>query len=165
LHNRRALEEILAAAVPGDTFALLDLDLFKQTNDTLGHAAGDQVLMDFARVLADSLREGDVALRFGGDEFFVYLPDTGSDHAATIIRRVRKAWAAELPAVTFSGGIATVEVGSDGTEAFGEADRYLYRAKAAGRGRCFGPAIVIDIPAPRDEAATAAPFRGTTPTH
>jgi diguanylate cyclase (GGDEF)-like protein len=150
LRNRRSLDVVLEAAVPGDVVALLDIDRFKEINDDGGHAAGDLVLIEFARLMSRSIRDQDLAIRFGGDEFLIYLPDTTLERAAAVITRIRTAWAEQHGTPTFSAGLATVRIGRDGTDAFGEADRFLYMAKAAGRNQTAGPAMRVSLPAPRD---------------
>lgn len=132
LRNRRVLDLLLADADHGDALVLIDIDHFKDVNDARGHVEGDRVLVEFARVLTRSLRSQDVAIRFGGDEFCVYLPGTAIDRAEAAVERIRGLWA-EIDGTTFSAGIATVRVGRDGADAFGEADRFLYQAKSVGR--------------------------------
>jgi diguanylate cyclase (GGDEF)-like protein len=155
LRNRRALDDLLADAASGDAVAVLDIDHFKVVNDQRGHSGGDGVLVAFARVLLRSLRDQDVAARFGGDEFLLYLPQTDLDQVEAILRRIRAAWAQREHTITFSAGIAPVRRGRDGNEAFGEADRYLYQAKAAGRNQWARPEVVV-VPLPRTGEDAAA---------
>src|SRR5579863_2057018 len=123
--------------------ALLDLDRFKQVNDTYGHLAGDEVLRAIARLMTSVLREYDVAGRFGGEEFVMLLPQTRAPDALRIAERVR-AHIAGLPItgpagerihVTASIGVAALDAGSSRqlTELLAAADAALYRAKASGR--------------------------------
>lgn len=146
LPNRRALDDLLAGAAAGDAVVLIDLDYFKTINDELGHPAGDQVLTAFAKILQRSLRHGDVASRFGGDEFLIYLPATALDAVEVVLTRIREQWVRQNPRTTFSAGIAAVRIGRDGTDAFGEADRLLYQAKNAGRSRWARPGPHIPAP-------------------
>jgi len=148
LRNRRELEEILAGSTHGDALILIDIDRFKSINDRGGHAAGDQLLVDFARVLSRSVRDQDLTVRFGGDEFLVYLPGTSVDSAEAVLARVHETWAEQDRETTFSAGLAPVRTGRDGSDAFVEADRYLYQAKAAGRDRWVRP-TVLAIPSAR----------------
>jgi len=148
LFNRRHLEVELAerhsdARRHGDAMCilLLDIDHFKHVNDSHGHPAGDVVLSVFARRLLKELRAGDVACRWGGEEFLVVLPRTDLVGALQVGERIRHAIGAtpivadgaHIP-VTVSGGCA---LGPAGTveELVLASDTYLYAAKAAGRDR------------------------------
>lgn len=123
--------------------ALLDLDHFKQVNDTYGHAAGDQALLWFTRLLRDNLREIDICARFGGDEFVVLLPETALAPARVVLERLREAltaqplpWAGQSVPLTLSAGLTGWAGGAEPLEALLErADRALYQAKQAGRNR------------------------------
>ena len=123
--------------------ALLDLDRFKQINDTYGHLVGDEVLRGIADEMTGVLRKYDLAGRFGGEEFVMLLPQTRAVDALRIAERVR-AHIARLPivtpggepvAVTVSIGVAALDAGSNRelTELLAAADAALYRAKASGR--------------------------------
>lgn len=132
------------------SLAMLDLDRFKDVNDTYGHAAGDRVIRAAAEVLARQLRSGDlvgraepIAGRLGGDEFGVVLLHSGEPEARAAIQRVLEAFAEhEVPVedaraipLSASAGIATLEPELTLTQLERRADRALYRAKHAGRGR------------------------------
>jgi diguanylate cyclase (GGDEF)-like protein len=123
--------------------ALLDLDRFKQINDTHGHLLGDEVLRAIADTMTGVLREYDLAGRFGGEEFVMLLPQTRATDAFRIAERVR-AHIARLPIssptgervrVTASIGVAALDAGSSRelTDLLAAADAALYRAKASGR--------------------------------
>ena len=123
--------------------ALLDLDRFKQINDTYGHLLGDEVLRAIADTMTGVLREYDLAGRFGGEEFVMLLPQTRATDALRIAERVRD-HIARLPITTPSGeqvqvtasiGVAALDAGSSRelTELLAAADAALYRAKASGR--------------------------------
>jgi len=123
--------------------ALLDLDRFKQINDTYGHLMGDDVLRSIADAMTGVLRKYDLAGRFGGEEFVMLLPQTRAVDALRIAERVR-AHIARLPilasggepvTVTVSIGVAALDAGSSRelTELLAAADAALYRAKASGR--------------------------------
>ncbi len=124
------LDRALGRLSADDTVIMLDLDHFKRINDSFGHAAGDEVLRVFGRVLRDTVRGGDTVGRFGGEEFLVILPPPGG--ADVLLRRVRAQWLAERPfPVTFSAGIAASA--GDPDQTVNLADQALYLAKAAGR--------------------------------
>lgn len=123
------------------TIGILDLDHFKRINDRFGHAAGDFVLKEFARIGRESIRGGDLLGRWGGEEFLILLPDTPLDVALTVVERVRAAASqiagGPLPDdfnVTLSAGLATNETpGANLEEIITHADVALYDAKNRGR--------------------------------
>ena len=120
---------------------VLDVDHFKQFNDSYGHDAGDRVLQAVARVIRDSLRPGDVAGRWGGEEFLVVLPSTGLEDAAHVVERIRKSveatdvlWDGRSLSVTMSAGVSAYpEVVRNAAGVVTSADAALYRAKRGGR--------------------------------
>ncbi|HEX7278576.1 MAG TPA: diguanylate cyclase [Solirubrobacterales bacterium] len=137
LPNRRALEEQMPQAMARArrarsplSVAILDIDHFKDYNDTHGHLAGDEVLRACARAWDSSLRAEDTIVRFGGEEFLVLLPDTELEPAAEIIERLRL----ETPmGQTCSAGLACWDYVESIDDLLGRADKALYLAKAAGR--------------------------------
>lgn len=151
LHNRRALAELSKWVTPGDALVLLDLDHFKRVNDTQGHIGGDALLSEFATLLSDSLRVGDSALRYGGEEFLLFLPATATGQVRGILDRLHATWEASNPITTFSAGAAVITAEHGIIEAMGLADQRLYAAKEAGR-NCS----VVD-----DSAHSEAPSRLT----
>lgn len=124
---------------------MLDIDNFKYFNDHYGHAYGDKVLIAFAAVLRDNIRETDLLGRYGGDEFILFLPDTGSFGAGHILNRMAKKMALPINddgggmQLSFSHGIAEMRDG-EAYEAFVErADREMYaekKRKKTGREDC-----------------------------
>lgn len=148
LHNRRHTEEHLRRLEASNrrhgyplTVLLLDIDLFKQVNDTLGHGVGDEVLREVARRLQASLRAEDLVGRWGGEEFLVLAPFTDAAAACVLAERLRTAVSAtpvtaegqQLHVTTSIGGAAAEAPGAH--ELLAVADRELYAAKAAGRDR------------------------------
>ncbi|MGM0569783.1 GGDEF domain-containing protein [Marinobacter sp.] len=122
--------------------AVLDIDHFKQVNDSFGHKAGDRVIQLVAKSLRDQLRTTDFVARYGGEEFVVLLPETSLDQALRVIDKLREHVAAmpfhfqqEPVAVTFSAGVSWFREGSPPDHVFDEADKALYRAKSSGRNR------------------------------
>ena len=120
---------------------LIDLDYFKAVNDTHGHQIGDQVLVDFVKRTQGQLRAHDSVGRFGGEEFLVLLPETGSRAATFVAERIRSEVArphGSLPAYTVSVGVASIDENPDidTVDSLVErADQSMYRAKALGRNR------------------------------
>jgi diguanylate cyclase (GGDEF)-like protein len=132
-----------AAARQPLTVAIIDFDHFKSINDRCGHAAGDYVLKEFARVSRGSLRAGDTLGRWGGEEFLLILPDTTLDAALASVERLRAlalsiqvspSTDGEPVRVTFSAGLATTAEGARSLdEIIARADAALYEAKNQGR--------------------------------
>lgn len=120
------------------TLAYLDLDNFKQVNDDLGHAAGDDLLRAFADQIRASVRSSDVPARLGGDEFALLLPEMDDDNARLALHRLHAALhqrlAAAHPGVSVSIGAATFVVIPDHVEAMVQkADSLMYAAKRGGK--------------------------------
>lgn len=122
--------------------AMIDIDHFKQVNDTYGHAAGDQVLKSLARLLVQRLRASDVVGRYGGEEFAVIMPETDGPAAFAVLEEIRLRFAQAqhyaggnaFPA-TFSAGVAALTDGADASAIREYADGALYQAKRHGRNR------------------------------
>lgn len=132
LGNRRHAMTLLDGIRPGDVVALIDLDHFKDVNDTYGHAEGDAVLHEFGAFLNRKIREGDDVARYGGEEFLLVLRDAGSE-APLILERLTVDWRRLGRATTFSTGYAVHSLGALPADTLGSADDALYAAKAAGR--------------------------------
>ena len=125
--------------------AVIDLDKFKEVNDTHGHPSGDRVLIALAQLLAQRLRKADTVGRIGGEEFAAILPDCSLETALSLFDRLRLSFAAvEFPAgkenftVTFSCGIASLSQYASAAQLHKAADEALYRAKKGGRNRVEG---------------------------
>ncbi|QDL94301.1 GGDEF domain-containing protein (plasmid) [Paroceanicella profunda] len=154
LQNRTRLETLGAETVArlardGRSFGLLiaDVDRFKQVNDSYGHAAGDQTLQAVAAALQSCLGEGDLAFRYGGEEFVVLFADHTAAEVAEVADQILRAIRAGHchPAdsdLTASIGFAMSPAdGSDLNALFQRADERLYEAKRAGRDRAVGPRL------------------------
>jgi diguanylate cyclase (GGDEF)-like protein len=119
------------------TLVMIDIDHFKEVNDTFGHQAGDEVLQRIARVLQRSTRQSDFVARFGGEEFVVLLPETPLLEGLRVAEKIRAAVAAEnFPThVTVSAGVAAMRHIDFPDALIAAADAALYKAKESGRNR------------------------------
>ncbi|MDZ7799489.1 MAG: diguanylate cyclase [Trueperaceae bacterium] len=159
LFNRRYLDEALGVELARHardesplSVLMVDLDRFKDLNDTHGHAAGDDVLREVGRTMASYVREGDVPARLGGEEFVLVL--SGADHDTALRRAddLRRAVGAVRTTevdgpITVSVGVATAPVHGTTREALlAAADAALYRAKHQGRDRVASPAAEGQAP-------------------
>jgi diguanylate cyclase (GGDEF)-like protein len=175
LPNRRYAEARLdglltTGAVPA--LAVVDIDHFKEVNDAIGHAGGDEVLRRVGELLVAGCRDSDEVCRWAGDEFVILLPDTTAEQAERALERCRSKLAAvDWPAlglsgpVTISVGIASAARGDDRRTLFAAADGVLYDAKRSGRDRVVRlsgvtqtrePAVGAPEPAPGQPAAGLA---------
>lgn len=116
----------------------LDLDNFKTVNDTLGHLAGDQVLIQVGQTLKNSLRQSDLMARLGGDEFVILMPDTLPEAALQVTQRLKDALLSDMQAqswpITFSIGIASFKALPDVYEQMvQQADQLMYQVKHTGK--------------------------------
>jgi len=145
LSNRRALEDQMPRAMARArrqrsplSVAILDIDHFKEFNDSHGHLAGDEVLRACAKAWDAELRGEDMIVRFGGEEFLVLLPDTPPEQAAEIVERLRS----KTPmGQTCSAGLACWDFTESIDDLLGRADKALYMAKAGGRNQLAEAAL------------------------
>jgi diguanylate cyclase (GGDEF)-like protein len=150
LANRRQCEETLADELArverfGGSLAVVvaDLDWFKDVNDRHGHPAGDSVLSEFAVLLQETVRDVDLAGRWGGEEFVLILPGTDLAGGAQVAERIRVALAGRVVlavdrtpiTVTASFGVAAIPPAKTASELFAAADAAMYQAKRAGKNR------------------------------
>ena len=144
LSNRRKIHEVLENEIArskryNSSFAiiLLDIDHFKTTNDNFGHNTGDQLLVEISGVIRDTIRESDVAGRWGGEEFLVFCPHTNVDGAFALAEKLRttieKNEFEDVGYKTASFGVAQVEHGDTVEMVISRADEALYSAKNSGR--------------------------------
>jgi diguanylate cyclase (GGDEF)-like protein len=146
LHNRAKLDELIADEhrylirhPRPSSIAILDLDHFKEVNDTHGHLAGDRVLQEVGLLLAQSVREIDRVGRWGGEEFLVLMPDASAQGARVVAERIqetlRRRDLGVAQAVTLSIGVAAYRPGESVSAWISRADEMLYQAKNGGRNR------------------------------
>ena len=145
LCNRRALQEELAGEIARTqqagsrlSFALIDIDRFKQVNDEHGHLEGDECLRQIAAALGRSMRSEDRSFRWGGDEFAVLLPETGYEEARDALERITSAVESSCTRpdghpLTISFGVAELDGESSADELVGRADLALMSRKSADR--------------------------------
>lgn len=159
LLNRRSLDELIISEISrhsryGGVFSLiiLDLDSFKDFNDSFGHLAGDKLLKQVGSIIKKTIRTADQAFRYGGDEFAILLPQTAIEAAYQVAERVRKRVASEMNTsfipVTASIGLASWPADGVGpNEIIATADTALYHAKRSGGNqtcRASGTMLVAD---------------------
>ena len=131
---------------------LLDLDHFKDYNDTYGHLVGDKVLVRFSQIIKSCLRANDTAYRYGGEEFTVILPETGGEEAGLVAQRIRAALENERFApingkevkITISIGVTEYQPKEELSSFIQRADRAMYRSKQ--KGRNLVSALYADTP-------------------
>ncbi|WP_059420961.1 GGDEF domain-containing protein [Sulfuricella sp. T08] len=147
--NRRgmdmALTREIARAKRNKTslsMAMLDIDHFKRINDKHGHDAGDAMLVHLSTVIKSVMREADVLVRYGGEEFLIVLPDSDIRGANFVIDRLRQViqkspmiYEGKRIEATFSGGLAQLKPDENGHSLLLRADKALYEAKQSGRNR------------------------------
>jgi two-component system cell cycle response regulator len=167
-HFARVLEQLFSETqryVQDLACVMIDLDGFKQLNDSLHHQTGDQILATAGRVIAANLRRMDVAARYGGDEFVLLLPHASAQEAAQVAGRIRDEFRAASAAllgrdagVSMSVGVAAARTtgASGGDQLVAHADAALYRAKEAGRNRITVAGAAAEGPPARAVAMPAA---------
>jgi len=145
--NRRGLDSAFeretSRAIRHQTplcYALMDIDNFKQLNDTHGHKVGDDVLVYLAESVKNTTRPEDIVSRYGGEEFVILLPNTKLEEAVEILARIRRNLTKKFflhenkrLLITFSAGVAQHQPGESQEDTFKRADEALYRAKKGGK--------------------------------
>ncbi|MGM0629172.1 MAG: GGDEF domain-containing protein [Patescibacteria group bacterium] len=147
LYNRQTLKETfqkIEGSKKSFSLMILDIDYFKDLNDSWGHVVGDEVLKGVSGRITGNIRPQDSSFRYGGEEFLVILPDTGEDEAVRVARRLQEKLrnpyrlrqkVSENLNVTVSMGISVSAKGDSPEDVLDRADKALYRAKEAGRDR------------------------------
>jgi diguanylate cyclase (GGDEF)-like protein len=130
-HHRPLTDRLDGETLDGTAVLVIDVDSFKTVNDTHGHQAGDQALVDLAQALQEALRAHDELYRVGGDEFVALVEVTGPDPAIAIAHRLCAA--AQRTGRTVSIGVAVAIAGEPASAVLRRADAALYDAKRAGR--------------------------------
>lgn len=147
--NRRGLEEVFGREISRSMrhqtplcAAVLDVDNFKQLNDSLGHQAGDEALTHLYRVIRESTRPQDTVARYGGEEFVILLPDTELNEAQQTLTRVQRELTRRFflhenqrILITFSAGVTQIPHGESGEDAIARADALMYKAKQSGKNK------------------------------
>ena len=144
LNNRRKIHEVIENESTrskryNSTFAviLLDIDNFKTTNDSFGHNAGDKVLVQISEIILKTIRESDIASRWGGEEFLIFCPHTNVDGAFSLAEKLRSSIEkSEFEGAgykTASLGVTHVEHGDTVQSVIQRADEALYSAKHSGK--------------------------------
>jgi diguanylate cyclase (GGDEF)-like protein len=149
LYNRRYFEERLDEEIHRSrrydrpmSIIMIDIDFFKQFNDTCGHLKGDDVLRQLSHILQDHTRETDITARYGGEEFVMILPETSLESSRMLGERIRQAvdkavfeGEERIPAkkITVSIGVSCLTDDEGGHDALDRADRALYKSKQAGK--------------------------------
>ncbi len=147
--NRKGLDETLEREIgraersgKALCIALIDVDNFKQLNDSLGHTAGDEALVHLAHVIGDTIRPQDSVARYGGEEFILVLPDTELDAAVGVVQRLQRELTKRFflhdnskRLITFSAGVSRLDPNEPAKRSIDRADEAMYRAKRAGKNR------------------------------
>ncbi len=147
--NRRGMDEAMDREIKRAdrqqtpvSLALLDIDNFKQLNDTLGHQAGDQALVHLTTVIKETLRPTDEVARYGGEEFIIIMSETALEEAMATITRLQRELTKkfflhnnERKLITFSAGVALRIINEAAEDVIARADKAMYQAKKAGKNR------------------------------
>ncbi|DAB36985.1 MAG TPA: diguanylate cyclase [Sulfurospirillum cavolei] len=146
IYNRRKLDEYMESELNRAkryhqplSFMILDIDHFKNINDTYGHPVGDSTLQTLAKILTDNLRKSDILGRYGGEEFLIICPETDNNQTALLAEKLRacveNTLFNDIKNMTISIGVAEFEGENTVKELFSRADKALYQAKHNGRNR------------------------------
>jgi Amt family ammonium transporter len=169
--NRLAFEKILETSTLSRqkyTVGVIDIDKFKLINDTYGHPVGDEALKELARLVQEELSGNDALVRWGGEEFIIFMPDRSLKEGALFLEKLRKKVEKhQFPVfkkMTISGGVASTQFTNDDFErVFKRADDALYQAKQNGRNQIWVDNFGRKLPLPKFlELTEKAPKKGTS---
>lgn len=147
LNNRNKFKEIFGKEIRRGhrykndlSLIIFDLDFFKKINDNYGHQIGDEVLKDIAQVVLTNVREHDIVVRWGGEEFLILLPETGNDGAINVAEKIRlaieeKSFSSKNLSLTASFGVGTLLENDEESSFLNRTDEALYKAKNTGRNK------------------------------
>ena len=144
--NRRHAMALLGRVGPNDGVVILDIDHFKDVNDSFGHDRGDELLKQLSGYLTETLRDVDAVARYGGDEFLVVLWNAG-ENVVEVSERLIDGWRALNPITSLSVGVAVHHHEATAHETFLRSDAALYEAKSRGRDQCVVIMSGQDLPA------------------
>ncbi len=142
LYNHRYLSDVLRKTAPPYSVAMLDIDNFKDINDSFGHRFGDAMIRFVAHSMTSHVRSTDVVFRYGGDEFFIIFPKCSAENAKEVVQKIQikinentLSYDDEVVPITFSGGIYYVSKLEEAESVFDRVDDPLYRSKKEGKNR------------------------------
>lgn len=142
LYNHRYLADVLRNTAPPYSVAMLDIDNFKDINDSFGHRFGDAMIRFIAHSLTSHVRSTDIVFRYGGDEFFIIFPKCSAENAKEVVQKIQikinentLSFDGKIVPVTFSGGVYYVSKREEAESVFDRVDDPLYRSKKEGKNR------------------------------
>lgn len=135
----REMKKRTKSNTKGLSMMVIDIDNFRMINTNHGHLVGDDVIVALAKLLLKTMRKSDVVARFGGEEFVILLPETGTKAAKNISKRIRTLSKNDKTLkkyeINFSAGVATLNLKDTRATLFKKADKALYKAKNNGKDR------------------------------
>jgi diguanylate cyclase (GGDEF)-like protein len=142
LYNHRYLSDLLKKTAPPYSVVMIDIDNFKEINDSFGHRFGDAMIRFVAHSLTSQVRSTDVVFRYGGDEFFIIFPKCSAEKAKEVIEKIQEkinentlSYDGHIVPITFSGGVYYVSKFEDAESVFDKVDDPLYRSKKEGKNK------------------------------
>lgn len=142
LYNHRYLRHILHQTHPPFSVAMIDIDDFKEINDSFGHRFGDEIIRFLSASLTSQVRSSDYVFRYGGDEFFIIFPGCSAEKAREVVLKIKNKvnenslkYEEEAVPITFSGGVYFVETRQDVESILDRVDNPLYKSKKEGKNK------------------------------